>query len=288
MRHFKDAIRTIELSAETGQPALTAKRKTASLVPEPIETDEDGDAPRKRTFRGLAGRMTLAVIVIGIGVAALTDASVQEFLLSFTASNSAPAEAEDSVGAMPARAAPEVVTANQRALLYEEDQGDPQGKSFSGRASWRTMVEQPGPSGRPELIVRLDVAIPERGLLLSMTMRDTKDSGAMSHLLELRFTQPDRSLFEGVVNLGKIFMTNEEHSRRLELVGRMANVRPGLFLLGLSGLAMDVQENARHLREQSWLDFALVYQDGSRALLTVEKGDSGQQAIEEAFSEWGQ
>jgi len=44
--------------------------------------------------------------------------------------------------------------------------------------------------------------------------------------------------------------------------------------------------NETQLKEGSWLDIPLVYEDGSRAILTIEKGSTGDRAFDAAFAAW--
>jgi hypothetical protein len=50
----------------------------------------------------------------------------------------------------------------------------------------------------------------------------------------------------------------------------------------------DMQHNLQLLKNQSWFDILIVYNNGSRAILTMEKGPPGDHAFAEAFAAWGQ
>ena len=47
-----------------------------------------------------------------------------------------------------------------------------------------------------------------------------------------------------------------------------------------------MERNLELLQERAWLDIPLVYNNGRRAILAVEKGDSGRKAFKEAFAKW--
>jgi hypothetical protein len=49
-----------------------------------------------------------------------------------------------------------------------------------------------------------------------------------------------------------------------------------------------MQRNIQLLKERSWFDIPIVYNNGRRAILAVEKGTPGERAFEEAFKAWGQ
>jgi hypothetical protein len=46
--------------------------------------------------------------------------------------------------------------------------------------------------------------------------------------------------------------------------------------------------NIQLVRERPWFDIPIVYTNGRRAILAVEKGTPGERAFTEAFKAWGQ
>jgi hypothetical protein len=62
----------------------------------------------------------------------------------------------------------------------------------------------------------------------------------------------------------------------------------GYFLIGLSAVDVDVQRNIELLKQRDWFDIPIVYTDGKRAILAMEKGTAGVRAFEEAFRAWGE
>ena len=84
---------------------------------------------------------------------------------------------------MAAQTAPAVV------VLYEEDPSDPQGKRYIGSAIWRTETVSPGPGIAPELAVRADAEIPERGMTVTWPLRRNTDKALpASYTIETMFT----------------------------------------------------------------------------------------------------
>jgi hypothetical protein len=59
-----------------------------------------------------------------------------------------------------------------------------------------------------------------------------------------------------------------------------------VFLVGLSASETEMQHNLQMLKEQPWFDIPLVYENGRRAILAMEKGASGDRAFQEAFAAW--
>ena len=65
-------------------------------------------------------------------------------------------------------------------------------------------------------------------------------------------------------------------------------VTSGVFLVGLSAVEADMQRNLQLLKERAWFDIPIVYNNGRRAILALEKGNPGERALEETFKAWEQ
>jgi hypothetical protein len=61
----------------------------------------------------------------------------------------------------------------QRVVLYEEDPSDPNGKRYVGSAIWRTETISAGSGIAPEVAVRADAEIPERGMTVTWSLRQS-------------------------------------------------------------------------------------------------------------------
>ena len=53
-------------------------------------------------------------------------------------------------------------------------------------------------------------------------------------------------------------------------------------------LEADKERNTGLLKERSWFDIPVIYNNGRRAILAVEKGNPGERAFKDAFAAWGQ
>jgi hypothetical protein len=49
-----------------------------------------------------------------------------------------------------------------------------------------------------------------------------------------------------------------------------------------------VQRNVQLLKERSWFDIPVVYNDGYRAMIAIEKGTSDERVFSDAFAAWEQ
>jgi hypothetical protein len=83
-------------------------------------------------------------------------------------------------------------------------------------------------------------------------------------------------------------MKPSEQSRGVPLAGFAVKVTNGFFLIGLSASDADRDRNLQLLKERSWFDIPVVYNNNRRAILALEKGNPGERAFEEAFKAWEQ
>ena len=177
----------------------------------------------------------------------------------------------------------------QRVVLYEEDPADPAGKQYVGSAVWRSETVSPGPGQPPEMAVRADIEIPERKIVMKWSLRRNNDKALpASHTIEIMFTLPADFSHGGIQNIPGILMKQAEQTRGVPLAGLAVKVTTNFFLIGLSSVESDMQRNVQLLKERTWFDVPIVYNDGRRAILAVEKGNPGERTFNDAFAAWGQ
>jgi hypothetical protein len=176
----------------------------------------------------------------------------------------------------------------QRVVLYEEDAGNPQGKQYVGSAVWRTETVSPGSGLAPELQIHADVTVPERNMTLTWSLRRNTDQALpASHTIEIMFNLPADFAGGGIANVPGVLMKESEQARGVPLAGLAVKVTNGFFLIGLSAVDADVQRNLQLLKDRSWFDIPIVYNNGGRAILALEKGPPGNRAFGDAFAAWG-
>ena len=177
----------------------------------------------------------------------------------------------------------------QRVVLYEEEPDDPAGKRFVGTVLWRTEMRPASPGRPPELAVRGDVEVPERKMSVTLSFRRNTDASLpASHTVEIVFTLPADTPSGGVQKVPGVLMKQAEQTRGVPLAGLAVPVTPGYFLIGLSSLESDMQRNVQLLKERSWFDIPIIYNNNRRAILALEKGTPGEQAFGQAFATWKQ
>jgi hypothetical protein len=300
-------LRSLEPSYESeDQPEKPALFKRARQ-PRTKQQEEHYAEPRApRSYRGLAQLAVVLVVLAGLIATVSWQWSNITGLYQFVShmrsrqSQTAPTPAaepkfsgrvpqDQNAGKAPGagssdQAGPAVA---QRVVLYEEDPNDPQGKRFAGSAIWRTQTVSPGPGLAPELAVRADIEIPERHMTVSFSLRRNTDQALpASHTIEIMFNLPPDFAGGGIANVPGVLMKQSEEARGTPLAGLAVKVTNGFFLIGLSAVDSDVQRNIQLLKERPWFDIPIVYTNGGRAILAIEKGAPGDRAFADAFAAW--
>jgi hypothetical protein len=274
----------------------------------PREHDEHYEEPRPpRSYRGVA-RLAVLVIILG-GVIATVSwqwsniSHLYQFFSHLRARQTQSAQAptaepkfsgrvpqdQGAAGTAPgpsgSQAGPAVA---QRVVLYQEDPNNPQGKQYVGSAVWRTETVSPGTGLAPELEVRADIEIPEQHMTITWTLRRNTDQALpASHTIEIMFNVPPDFPGGGVANVPGVLMKESEQARGTPLAGLAVKVTNGFFLIGLSAVDADLQRNLQLLKTRPWFDIPIVYNNGGRAILALEKGPPGDRAFADAFAAWG-
>ncbi len=172
----------------------------------------------------------------------------------------------------------------QRAFLYEEDPADANGKRYVGSVVWRTEPVSP----REPVRIRAQLEVPERRISMTISLRANTDKTLpASHTIEIMFKVSPDFPYGGISNVLGILMKEAEQTRGAPLaVASVKIITDGVFLIGLSATESDMQRNRELLDGGSWFDIPIVYDNGRRAILAIEKGTPGGEALKEAFTAW--
>ena len=174
----------------------------------------------------------------------------------------------------------------EEATYYEATSGTVPLKGLNGSARWRTRIEGAA-SGSHSTVITLDLLIPERGLAMMMAIhRDAGENAAMTHLLEFKFSDRRGAPIDSIAGLGNILMKEVDGSRGSALAGLSIKVAAGVFLFGLSAERDDARHNAEALRALSRLDILVKFADGSAAIISLNKGASGERVFGAALADW--
>jgi hypothetical protein len=189
------------------------------------------------------------------------------------------------LGGIAASFAP-ALAAEPLAVLREDSQNKAeQGKRYVGSTVWRTESVPPS-AGRPaEVVLRADAEIPERQLSARWTIRrNTDKSLPASHTIEIVFKVPPNVQGGGVAQAPGVVMKSKEETQGMPLAVAAATVTTGFFMFALPEIS--VAQNLQLLKEREWLDAPFAYSNGTRAVLSIEKGEPGDRAFAEAFAAW--
>jgi hypothetical protein len=290
--------------AESGMPHDGARMAARSRADAPSDEEDVQSLPLRRprgrfmTYAAVAlGLVSLAAVLVWQWqpmVAAVRGLAASRNAAAPTAPNvAAPARPKitDRIGANDAPAPGPQAAADvaQRVVLYEEDPADPAGKRYVGSSVWRTESVAAAAGQPPETVVRADIEIPERKLTMKWSLRRNLDKTLpASHTVEVVFTLPADFPHGGIQNIPGVLMKQSEQTRGVPLAGLAVKVTNGFFLIGLSAVDSEMQRNLQLLKERPWFDVPVVYNDGRRAILAVEKGTPGERAFATAFAAWKQ
>jgi len=122
---------------------------------------------------------------------------------------------------------------------------------------------------------------------MTMSLRPNSEKALpASHTIEIVFKLPTDFPFGGISNVLGILMKRAEEARGAPLAVSTVKITTGMFLIGLSAIDSEMQRNRELLEAQSWFDVPIVYENGRRAILAIEKGAAGEEAFKEALAAW--
>ncbi|HZR76008.1 MAG TPA: hypothetical protein VFB05_24180 [Bradyrhizobium sp.] len=176
----------------------------------------------------------------------------------------------------------------EHAVLYEEDPTDARGRRFDGSVIWSTETIKT-PHQPDELAARADIEIPSRGLRMKMSIKRNLDPALpASHVVELMISASGDFDAGGIANIPGMLMKANEQAAGTPFAGLAVRVTDGFFLVGLSNVPADRARNLKLLLERSWFDIPTVYANQKRAILAIEKGETGDQVFKTVLTAWGQ
>jgi hypothetical protein len=286
--------------------ARTIPPRVRHAPPPPLEHEDDfeeEEAPPRRSYRDIVKGFVAVVVIIAIGGLLLWQ--WPNMVALYRTLRAPPTEVAKDTSTPSSKKVQERVEPSgtpqpqpqpapgpavaQKAVLYEQDTANPEGKRYVGSAVWRTQTASPGPGQPPELVIRADIEVPERKFSMTFTLRrDSPQQNVTSHTIEIMFKLPADFSAGGISNVPGILMKQSETPRGVPLIGQAVRVTDRFFLIGLSNVEADRLRNIQMLKERSWFDIPLVYTNNSRAILAFEKGTPGERIFAEAFKAWKQ
>jgi hypothetical protein len=214
----------------------------------------------------------------------VSSAPKSEERLTQSAETPAPAAAPEAAATAATPGAPPANPAGgSQSLLLEASQAGTTGAvPFSGTVSWEEGKDE---LGQPTIVGKAD--IPARNLAVSVLVRKNSDPTLpASNLMEINFTVGQSFIGGSIAGLPGVLMKNEELVPGTQLIGASARVVGNSFLFALSSSPADEATNRDLLTSRKWLDLAVIYATGKRAILTLEKDDKAQALFTKVFDEW--
>lgn len=286
-----DAVVTIEaptarVATAESEPELEPDRvaQPPADSEEPLETDTAAAAADKRPDRLTNGSEPPPVVAAPdpADVAAADPVPPPE----------PPVEGEAPVAPLPAEAAPGLQEPNvaaldptsgsivaQRAIYYFQGAEGSAGQATEGTVAWAQMTRDSGPA------IQAILRLAERDVTTTVTIYKNSDpSLPASHLVEVQFSGTLGG--SPVQRVPALVMKQTEQARGQPLTGAAVPVTDNLFWIALSDDTEQVTRNLQLLREGSWFDIPILFTDGTRALLTFEKGIPGDKVFETVMSGW--
>jgi len=209
--------------------------------------------------------------------AALPAAKPAEDAAAKPAENAVPAAKRAENAIPPAAEDPLLPGATMQlgADLYEEDP-KPTGKLYPGSVDWHAEHVAGAAGEPPDLAARADIEIPQLKLKVILSIRHNSDATLpASRRIEIHFIVPSDFAHQGINSIPGILM-----SGFIPLALSAVRVSDNSFELDLGRLGLD--RNLQLLKERTWFYVPLVYNDGGRALLSVEKDPRGERAFIDA------
>ena len=172
----------------------------------------------------------------------------------------------------------------ERSILYEEGkEGVSEGRATGGDVMWS--LEGAG----EDAVIKIDANIPDRGVHYHIKISKNDDAELpASHLIEISFKLDENDEGQMVSEIPGLIFKPTEQSRGQGLVGAAIRISDDLFWIALTKGEREIKYNIELMQLRSWIDIPILYKSGVRAILTLEKGDSGDDVVTRALTAWGQ
>ncbi|MHA1189879.1 MAG: hypothetical protein ACTSSQ_05395 [Alphaproteobacteria bacterium] len=170
----------------------------------------------------------------------------------------------------------------QRAIFYEQGADGASGAVQEGAIGW-TQITQP--DGAPAIQAKIDV--PDKGLAVTVTVSRNLDNALpASHLIEISFDSGSSISAAEIDRIPALVVKPNEQARGQPLTGAAVPVTETLFCIALSSDKEQESQNLSLMRDGAWFDMPILFKDGTRALITFEKGIPGDQVFETVLASW--
>lgn len=164
-----------------------------------------------------------------------------------------------------------------KSLLLEKGVG-----TLAGSVEWSKGTDG---NGLPTIVG--EAIIPGRDLSVAVVITKNSDTSlSASHMMEVTFKVSDDGGDGAIASLTGVLLKNDEQETGTPLVGASAPVDVNWFLFALSGSPEDITANHNLLTSRKWIDLALIYEDGKRATMTLEKNPASATLFSDVVKTW--
>ncbi|SEP60860.1 hypothetical protein SAMN05216548_10177 [Faunimonas pinastri] len=170
----------------------------------------------------------------------------------------------------------------QRAIYYQQGLNGAPGKANQGAIAWSQIQSK---DGQPA--IQGVVTLPDQNVTVTLTITRNTDQGLpASHMVEIAFSGSGQLASSGVDKVPALVLKPSEQARGTPLAGVPMTVTDRLFWVALSDQQDNITRNLSALRTASWFDMPILFKDGTRALITFEKGIPGDKIFQNVIDSW--
>jgi len=149
--------------------------------------------------------------------------------------------------------------------------------------SWHAETAQAHQGTDLQRAIQAEVDVPDRAFNFVLCMwADRSASLTPSHSISVIFAPTFGTPHGGISELAGITVKRQLASRDVALSGVVMKVAENSFRLALSGAELARQRNLKLLKEESWIDVLMRYNDRLRVLIALEKSPE----VSAALSTW--
>nr|WP_319383287.1 caspase family protein [uncultured Roseibium sp.] len=157
-------------------------------------------------------------------------------------------------------------SSEKRSILYLEG-GKPEGTG-TAEASTVTWTYSPPRNGEGARL-HADVTFPEKGMRTEIRFLINKNAPqAASHVVEVGF--PSTIGVSKIADIPGLVLKPTEEARGNALYAASVRERSDLYRITLSSLPKEQERNLQLMKERSWIDIPLLFENGRRGILTLE------------------
>jgi hypothetical protein len=179
-----------------------------------------------------------------------------------------------------------IPVAHRAALLVEAPEEESKVKTYIGSVVWR-LENAARDAGQPlSTAVRADVDIPDAKLKVALTFQKNLDAALpASHTISIRFTPLAGSPIGDVQQIDAPQMRRDEAPSGDPLSAVPVPIMDNNFLVGLARGDLETR-NIDLIKTRAWIDIPMLLKSKRVAKITLEKGVTGDRAINDALAAW--